>query len=283
MQGEECFLKADYPLTDVAYFGAGLNSVGSLVGAAPADKISFFKGRKHLVVAEGDNYALTHFVLSPEFHLREGLINDIALASAGYDGVQIDFEAVLSKDKDNFADFLYSLKERLGGKTLSVALPAHTQDGTSAYDYARLNSIVDYIVVMAYDEHWSQSQPGSIASINWCNKVVSYALTRISPEKLIMGMPLYGRAWADKNPSRAYKYSTISRLLSEKQISNQARDNDIPYLEYQDTINVRMFYEDAQSISSRMALYGGLCVRNISFWRLGQEDPEFWKYLAPRD
>jgi spore germination protein YaaH len=235
------------------------------------------------VVAEGENYALTHFVLSSEFPLRDAFIEDIAACSLDYDGVQIDFEAVLSKDRDNFADFLHALKTRIGNKTLSVALPAHTQDGSSAYDYARVSAIADYIVVMAYDEHWSASQPGSIASIEWCKKVADYALTRIDPAKLIMGMPLYGRAWSDKNPARAYKYSSISRLISEKQISSLARENDIPYLEYQDTINVRMFYEDAQSIASRMSIYGDINVQNISFWRLGQEDPEFWKYLSLRD
>ncbi len=279
MKGEEAFLSAQYPITDIGYFGAGISMFGKLTGVPDRRKLASFKGRVHLVVAETGNQALTHFCLDPRFELREAIIGEIVAAAAPFDGVQIDFEAVPSADKALFVEFLGRLKERLGGKPLTVALPARWKTVDDSYDYALIGQVVDRIVVMAYDEHWSSSVPGPIASIDWCRNVSQYALSTIGPGKLIMGLPFYGRAWADKNPARAYKHSGVAQLRAEKALETVNRDNEIPFFDYQETVNVRVFYEDAASISYRLQLYGSASVDKVAFWRLGQEDAAVWTYL----
>ena len=102
MDGEEGFLAASQPITDLGYFGAGISMSGKLVGVPDRRKLGAFKGRVHLVVAEPENYALTHFCLDPQYALRDSLIADIAAGAAAYDGAQIDFEAVSSQDCENF-------------------------------------------------------------------------------------------------------------------------------------------------------------------------------------
>jgi spore germination protein YaaH len=76
---------------------------------------------------------------------------------------------------------------------------------------------------MAYDEHWSGSTPGSVASLTWCEKVADYALKTIENKKLVMGIPFYGRAWGEINPSRAYRFSSLSKLMNEKGIQDTSR------------------------------------------------------------
>jgi len=132
---------------------------------------------------------------------------------------------------------------------------------------------------MAYDEHWSGGIPGSIASLDWCANVSSYSLSKIGREKLVMGLPFYGRAWADTNPAKAYKHSAISKLVTDKNIGTPNRNEDIPWFEYQETVRVQVYYEDAISTLSRLNLYKTAAVRGVSFWRLGQEDPEVWKSM----
>jgi len=280
MNGEEQYLSADYPISDLGYFGAGINSLGKLTGVPDAKKIAFFKGRKHLVIAETGNNALVHFALDPQFALRDVLIQDIAAAATPFDGVQIDFESVLAADKENFISFLYLLKGAIGSKTLSVALPARWRAVPDSFDYIRVAAIADRIIVMAYDEHWSGSVPGAIASMDWCRTVSAYALSTIGSAKLVMGMPFYGRAWSDVNPAKAYKHSSIAKLVNDKNISSLTRDGEIPSFSYQETVNVQVFYEDGFSILTRMKMYKDEAVNGVSFWRLGQEDPEVWKYLA---
>lgn len=277
--GDEAGFTSSLPISDAAYFCASINSSGELAGIPDIGKIAAFKGRKHLVVAELGNAALSHFVMAPDFGLRSPLIDQIAAAAGPYDGVQIDFEAVLSKDKDAFLDFLSALKKKIGGKALSVAVPARVRAVDDAYDYEKLGKAVDRLVVMAYDEHWSRSEPGPIASLDWCASVSAYALSKVERAKLIMGIPFYGRAWPDKNLSRAYRHEGVSRLLSEKPEGKTGRNNEIPFLEYQETVTVRLFYEDAASVLSRSKLYKSNNVASVAFWRFGQEDPSVWSYL----
>jgi spore germination protein YaaH len=280
MDGEERFLGASQPITDLVYFGAGLGTSGNLVGVPDRDKLPPFKGRVHLVVAEIGNYALTHFCLDPEYPLRDALIADIAKGAEAYDGVQIDFEAVGSKDYENFYAFLSLVKNAIGKKILSVALSAQTKETSDNLSYEKIGKIADRIIVMAYDEHWSASEPGPVASIEWCQKVSAYALSKVDADRIVMGAPFYGRAWADKSLSRAYKYSSLVKLIDEKQIANVQRQGDIPFMEYDELVNVKVFFDDFASILARLTMYRSASVRNIAFWRLGQEDPDVWGSIA---
>ena len=66
---------------------------------------------------------------------------------------------------------------------------------------------------MAYDEHWSSSTPGPVASLPWCERVGAYAISTIPVEKLVMGVPFYGRAWQDKKNDRALKFRTTEQII----------------------------------------------------------------------
>jgi spore germination protein len=277
MDGEEKYLDPAMSITDLGYFGASIGMSGTLLGVPNRGKLPVaYKGRVHLVVAELGNLSLTHFCLSPEYPLREALIADIAKGAEGFDGVQIDFEAVSFKDYENFYAFLGLLKKALADKTLSVALSAQIKESADNLSYERIGKIADRIIVMAYDEHWSASAPGPVASIEWCRKVSAYAQSKVAEACLVMGAPFYGRAWADKSPSRAYKHSSLIKLIDEKGIGDIRRQDGIPYMEYPETVNVKVFFEDYDSTLARLSMYRARQVKNVAFWRLGQEDPIVW-------
>jgi hypothetical protein len=276
MDGEERFLAPDQPVTDIGYFSAGIGIAGNLLGVPSRDGLSAFKGRVHLVVAELGNYSLTHFCLDPRYPLRDALIADIAKGAEAYDGVQIDFEAVSSKDFENFYAFLAQLKGVLGKKTLSVALSAQIKEASDNLSYDRIGKIADRIIVMAYDEHWSSSDPGPVASIDWCRKVALFALSKVDASKLVMGAPFYGRSWVDKNLARAYKYSSLVKLIDEKGFPVVRRQGEIPFMEYIESVNVKVFFDDYASTLARLGMYRGASIKNVAFWRLGQEDSGIW-------
>jgi spore germination protein YaaH len=276
---EEAALGEGFPISDIGYFGAEVDSYGQLSGLPNIRRIASFKGRKHLVVA-CNSRGLTHFVLEPGSKSRRELVADLLEAARPYDGLQIDFEMVPQRDGDNFRSFLRELREGLGRKTFTVALPARTkirQD--DVYDYRKILPLVDRVLVMAYDEHWSGSAPGPIASIDWCREVAAYALDVIGREKLIMGIPFYGRTWGDVNPSRAFFHSGIQRLRRENDVTAITRENSIPTFSYQIPLTVTVYYEDEFSLSARFELYRKLGVRSVGFWRLGQESPGVWDIL----
>jgi spore germination protein YaaH len=269
-------LKADYPLSDIGYFGAEIDSYGQLVDVPNPANLAFFPGRKHMVVTCGSR-ALTHFVLEPESRTRKQVIADLLKAAEPFDGLQIDFESIPLRDGDVYRSFLRELRAGLGEKMFTIALPARTRTlENDVNDYKKILPIVDRILIMAYDEHWSTSAPGPIASMGWCRSVAAYALQTIGSEKLIMGLPFYGRTWGDISANRAFVHSGIERIKREQGISEIRRENGIPTFTYEVPLIITAYYEDEYSLSSRLSMYRNMGVNAVGFWRVGQETPLVW-------
>jgi spore germination protein YaaH len=279
LAGREQTLRAAYPISDVGYFGAELDSYGKLVNVPNPKKISFYKGRVHLVVA-CNGRALTHFALAEGGRERKTLIADLLEAAKAFDGLQIDFENVPARDGEAFLSFLGELRAGLGDKIFTIALPARSRTlKDDVYDYSKIKTLVDRILVMAYDEHWSTSEPGPIASMGWCRRVASYAFETIGPDKLIMGLPFYGRTWGNTNPNRAFFYSGIERIRKDYDVADIKRENGIPTFTYQTPLSVTVYYEDDYSLSARLEMYRRMGVGSVGFWCLGQETPAIWPLL----
>ena len=278
--GRESALTSGLPLTDIGYFGAEVDVYGKLTDV-PRRKNLTFPGRVHLV-ASCNGRALSYFVLLPAGAQRKELITDLIEASKDYDGLQINFENVPQRSGDAYFSFLQELRAGLAkDKMLTVALAARTRKLESdVYDYEKIMPIVDRILVMAYDEHWSGSAPGSVASIDWCRRVAEYSYRTIGEQKLIMGIPFYGRAWGDYSPSRALIYTTTESIINENNVSKITYEKNIPTFEYSKNVSIKVYYEDEQSLTARMQMYKAVKVRSVGFWRLGQETPEIWKYLS---
>ena len=277
--GREQALNHDYPITDLVYFGAEIDSYGKLTEIPNFRNVSAFRGRKHFVAA-CNSRSLTHFVLKEGSPEREALIRDLLEAARPYDGLQIDFENVPQRDGASFLSFLNELRIGLGSKFFSVALQARTRTlPDDVYDYARIKPLVDRILIMAYDEHWSGSAPGPIASMGWCQRVARYALDTIGIEKLIMGLPFYGRSWGSVNPNRALIYSSIDSIIRQENIQDIERENGIPKFKYVPNLTVTIYFEDAYSLSARLEMYKKMGVSAVGFWRLGQETSAFWPQI----
>jgi hypothetical protein len=278
LQGREEALREGLPLSDLGYFGAEVDTYGKLTGVPRAGDLPPFAGRVHLVVV-CDSYSLTHFVLKPDSPERRELVADLLAAARNFDGLQIDFENIPVRDREPFISFLGELRAGLGDRRFTVALRARTRPlDNDVHDYHRIAPLVDRILVMAYDEHWGGSPPGPIAGMDWCRDVASYALSVIGPDKLIMGLPFYGRAWIDPSPARAYTYPQIETMLNDRGAGIR-RDQGIPSFEYEIPVLVRGYYEDALSTAARLRMYRDLGVRAVGFWRLGQENPGVWDTL----
>ncbi|MDR2247679.1 MAG: glycoside hydrolase [Treponema sp.] len=279
INGQEEGLSSGYPLTDIGYFGAEVDSYGRLSDVPDPQKIGFFSGRTHLVVA-CNSRGLTHFVIEDGSKARERLVADLLAAVEPFDGLQIDFELVPRNDGEAFRRFLRELRNGLGGKLLTAALPARTKElENDVYDYRQILPLVDRILVMAYDEHWATSEPGPIASMDWCRSVAAYALETLGPGKLIMGLPFYGRTWGSVNPNRAFFHSGIERIKRENNVDTVSRRDGVPTFTYEVPVSVTVFYEDEYSLATRLSMYRTMGVRSVGFWAMGQETPLVWELL----
>jgi hypothetical protein len=277
--GREAALTPGLPISDIGYFGADIGVYGALIEVPDRKKLKNFSGRVHMVV-KCDSRSLTYFTLRPGSAERKALVADLVAATRNFDGLQIDFENIPARAGDSFHSFLAELRAELGNKMFTIALPARFRKiKDDIFDYEKIMPMVDRILIMAYDEHWSTSAPGPIASLSWCKRVADYSLGVIGKEKLIMGLPFYGRAWGSPNPSQAYLYTGIERIMKENDVAEINRENGIPTFQYKVPVSVKVYYDDEYSLSARMEMYREMGVASIGFWRLGQETPAVWQYI----
>ncbi len=281
MRGEEKELTGAEPITHLCYFGLNLAKNGRITDTVQRPDITLkngFKPQVHLVIAELSNSSLMHFALDPEYGVTPLLIDDIRRVSEGFDGVQIDFESIARDDAEYFFAFLSGLKAKLPpGKMLSVAAPARTEPMDDAYSYPRLASIVDRIIIMAYDEHWSTSAPGPVASLPWCSKVLENVKSAVPIDTIVMGLPLYGRAWQDRKLARALRFRNVQDIVAEKKSTTSYSSDLGAYFEYSENVLVQVFYDDERSIMEKLRLYRAGGVNAVSFWRVGQGPPSLWQ------
>ncbi len=285
MKGEETYFRPSLPVTDIGYFSAKVEDDGTLTASVPRPVLTAAQGspRIHLVVSMIGSKMLTHFVLREDLPLRGRIIESIVALAEDYDGVQIDFESVRFEDRDLYLSFLRSVKSALPQqKIFSVAVPARWWEKDNAFPYPEIAALADRVVIMAYDEHWRTGTPGPIASLPWCEKVLAYAQQRVPPEKLIMGLPFYGRAWQVEEHARSLKYPQTVTLCKDIQCEMKTSETGEPYFEYQVPATVRVHFENTQSLFNKMALYSRASVTKLAFWRLGQEPPDIWTYLSAR-
>ena len=279
--GREFALDISLPITDLVYFGAEVNLYGELTGIPNFSNIAHFPGRKHFV-AQCNGRALSYFVLREGSRERQALIRDLLIASRPYDGLQINFEYIPPRAGPAFHSFLRELRAGLpADKMFTIAIAARTRTlQNDVYDYATIAPLMCRILVMAYDEHWSTSAPGPIASMGWCYRVARHSLDVIGPEKLIMGLPFYGRSWGNITPNRAYIYTGIRDIKREQNITEINRLYGVPNFQYDTNLTVTVFYEDEYSLSTRLEMYRRMGVNSVGFWRLGQETPAFWPVIG---
>ncbi|MCQ2592918.1 MAG: glycosyl hydrolase family 18 protein [Treponema sp.] len=280
----------DFPITDVCYFAADLNCYGEIIDSPKRSKLEVPEGVRVHFVMICDSISLTHFVINPEFGLTNEIIQKIVNAASDFDGLQLDFENIPKRDRQAYIDFVKAIRKELDARgknqMLSICVPGRTKfNPNEIIPYKEMGEICDRVFVMAYDEHWSTSEPGPIASTAWGKKVLDFAISQIPSEKIVMGIPFYGRTWTEKSLARAWYFSGIQTLLDENQITDIVYQEDIPSFTYDATVKVTGFFNDTYSLVNMCRLYTNpsnntdAAVNKIGFWRIGFEPQDFWQWL----
>lgn len=214
------------------------------------------------------------------------LVNLVTLK--GYDGIDVDYENMAAADRDRYTAFITQLATALHGvgKTLTVAVHPKTSEpgnwsGPQAHDYAALGKAVDRLRVMAYDYHWSTSGAGPVAPLSWVNDVARFAASQVAPEKVQLGMALYGYDWVG-TAGEGVTFDTVMARMRQYGATRQWSVNDAaPWFSY--TAGGKkhtVWYEDAQSIAAKLPIVDRHGLGGAVFWRLGGEDPRVWSQVG---
>lgn len=237
------------------------------------------------------NGSLTHKVLS-NTDTREYIIKQLLVLAELYDldGINIDFESIKVEDGDYYLQFIRELTPFLKEQGLIVSVDVYVPaEWTQHYQRDEVAKIVDYIAIMAYDEHWSTSkESGSVASIGWVEKGMKNSLEQIPKEKLIMGMPYFTRLWTETTSengvevkSQAYGMEKGRQILEEnnaeivwdeetKQYYGEYKKNNLTY---------KMWLEDERSIQEKLEIVKKYDLAGVAGWKLKLENDKIWDVI----
>ncbi len=233
----------------------------------------------------------THEMLASKA-LRKKVIGQIAAYSALYnlDGINIDFENVYMKDKDSFAEFVAELSEIMHQQNMIVSVDVTVPWGSERYslfaDREALSKSVDFVMLMAYDEHWASIQtPGSVASRDWVEKGIVESLELIPRDKLILGIPFYSRVWSQigggKVSSKALGFegqrNWLKRTGAETIYDEATGQNYAEALV--DGVRERIWFEDVLSLKMRLELAKKYSLPGIAGWSMLFTTEDVWSQI----
>lgn len=203
-----------------------------------------------------------------------------------YDGVNIDLEKVPPSDRAALIAFTRELAEAVKsrGKAISIAVPGTTgiylnDPSSGGFDMAALGGLVDWIIIMAYDEHWDTGSPGPVASLPWVDAVARFTRTQVPAQKLLLGIAFYGYDWPAPGAGEAISMREAVRRAEAARATIQWDDQaQVPYYRLGGRI---VYFENAQSIAHKIRVAQKHELAGIAIWRLGHELPDVWDMFRP--
>ncbi|EQD49401.1 hypothetical protein B1A_13693 [mine drainage metagenome] len=102
-----------------------------------------------------------------------------------------------------------------------------------------------------------------------------YAVSAIPPQKLVLGVPLYGYDWST-GVAQGLSYQIYRQIA----ISHGASPTAPTVSYWQGGVLHVAYYEGLQAFESKVHVAIDYSLRGIALWRLGLEDPKIWNYLA---
>lgn len=286
-------------LTGAIHFAYSIESDGSITAKDNFSADNFHAeegGFEAIESVDGDTYMLvTGFyssVISAVLNSEENRAKAISeiieiLDEYGFDGIDLDFEAVGTSQRENFVTFVKELREAVGDDILiSLSMMPRSTDSQTwldGYDYYGLSQYADYLILMAYNEHYSGGTAGPVASLDWVEKVINYTLEQgVDKSQIVVALGSYGYDWPD-NSSGSSLTNTSSRSRAEQYGATIYRDPDslCLYFTYTDSsgINHTVWFEDRISLASKAALAYEYDLGGIAFWRLGFSTDEIWSSI----
>lgn len=211
---------------------------------------------------------------------RQNLINVLVktVEDNKFAGLTIDLEEVPKASQNNLFEFMKSLSATFHshGWKIAQAVPFDNPD----WNYKAYAGFSDYLMLMAYDEHWGTGTPGAISSQNWFETLLAKRMKDLDPAKTIVCIGNYGYDWSNKKKEAdevSFQEAVLSARDSEAKIvfDPAARNPTFSYDE-DDGSHHTVWFLDAMTAFNQIKAAGKYQPFGFALWRLGSEDPSLW-------
>ncbi len=235
---------------------------------------------------------------------RDNLVNNLVAEAIKYDldGINLDFELLPAEAADGYLEFIRELSIKCKNNDLVLSVDDYVPASYNAYyDRAEQAVFADYVVVMAYDEHYNGSDEGSVASIGYVKKGIADTLEEVPAEQIILGIPFYTRVWeltpvdaanpTDDEQANERGYTISSEAVSMSEVDARVAANGVNlewqddcgqyYAEYQlDGKTYKIWVEDQKSITEKLGVMTDNNLAGAAFWKLGYEKNTIWDTIS---
>ena len=223
--------------------------------------------------------------------LREQIMRFFT-AYPNYPALSLDIESINDDAVPAYLSFIHELYGEMHGRNLHLYVNVAASTPDSQLKQIADNS--DGIVLMNYDEHEANSDPGPVASQNWFLGNLQRVLKIVPKEKIICAVGSYGYDWTMSIPDPKDRRHQKPQVLNTEDLSvseawQRASDADAdldldydslnPHFEYIDEDNNQrhvVWFLDGVSLLDEMRAARGLGLQTFALWRLGEEDSSLW-------
>ncbi|MGL5674899.1 MAG: glycosyl hydrolase family 18 protein [Cellulosilyticaceae bacterium] len=204
----------------------------------------------------------------------------------GLDGINIDIENIQADFGREWVQFMRELYPQMQAIGATVSVDVYMPSAWSKhYQRDKIGEVVDYFIVMAYDQHWSGSeQAGPTSGLRWVEEGITLNLKEVPSEKLVLGIPFFTRIWeetADGLKSTPHGMVSAQKKVASwgvtpvyddehKQYYAQVTEGDTVY---------KVWLEDKESIAERVRMIEAHNLAGYAVWKLGLEDATVWETL----
>ena len=223
---------------------------------------------------------------------RQKLVKNLIAEAIKYslDGINIDFEHVRKANGDDFIQFIRELGIMCRNNGVVLSIDNYPPTSYSMY-YNRKEqaAVADYVITMAYDEHFAGSEEaGPVSSLNYVKDSTANTLKEVPAEQTIMALPFYSRLWKETTKDGKVKLSSEAYgMRSAKEVMADAGaafdwndDSGMNYAEYtKDGVVYKMWLEDQTSLEEKMKVVSESKTAGYAFWKLGLEDSAVWDMI----
>ena len=204
-------------------------------------------------------------------------------------GISIDFENVLDASQSALIEFTKELSSALHpmGRELSINLPVNND----SFDYRKLSASADYVILMAYDQHYSGSDPGPVAGLDWFEEMLRLRQADVPASKTIVAIGNYAYDWKEGSEPDVKTFEEAVLTAAESsdkdakiqiQLDPISLNPKFEWVEVEDGKEKRhqVWMLDAVSAFNQVAVTRSLGARGVALWRLGSEDPSLWSFYG---
>lgn len=226
---------------------------------------------------------------------RTKLVNALVASAIQYDldGINIDFEKIKAESAAAYLEFLRELTLKCHVNDLVVSVDNYTPANYNAYyDLEEQGRIVDYVILMAYDEHYAGSEEsGSVSSLGFVESGVKNVVAKVPKERVITALPFYTRLWKETksksgkvkvHPPTAYGMSAAESVVRSHDVTPKWDEaTGQYYAEFkEDGATYKIWLEEETSLKKKLEVVKAENVAGVAFWKLGFERAVTWSTIA---